>query len=58
MIDDENDGPIICFNCDAEFVVHTPYKMEDPVSYCPYCGSEVEGLDEDLDDDFFDDDVR
>jgi uncharacterized Zn finger protein (UPF0148 family) len=54
MLDDEQDGPIICYNCDAEFIVHTPYKTEESVCFCPYCGSEVEGDDEEMEDDLFD----
>lgn len=39
---EQDQEPHICFNCDAEFVVHTLYDMEEEVSFCPYCGSEVE----------------
>lgn len=42
--------PHICFECDAEFIVHTPYDMEESISFCPFCGSEVELDEDDLDD--------
>jgi rRNA maturation endonuclease Nob1 len=52
MLEHEQE-PHICFECDAEFVIHTPFDVDDPVSFCPFCGSEIESedLDEDLDDD-------
>lgn len=55
MLEDEEQGPILCYNCDEEFVIHTPYKTDAFVSFCPFCGSEVEGLDEEIEDDLFDD---
>lgn len=55
MLEDEEHGPIICYNCDEEFVIHTPYKTEAIVSFCPFCGSEVEDIDEEVEDDLFDD---
>lgn len=57
MIEQEQ-KPHICFECDSEFVVHTPYNDDQPISFCPFCGSEVE-LDEDESDEYddnFDDD--
>lgn len=54
MLEQEQE-PHVCFNCDAEFVVHTIYDVEDAVSFCPFCGSEIElsedELDEEIDDD-------
>lgn len=46
--------PIICYNCDEEFVVRTPYETDGDVCFCPFCGSEVdsEEYDEDDDDDY------
>jgi len=55
MIEVEQE-PHICFECDAEFVVHSAYAEDQPVSFCPFCGSEIEDeesfddLDEDEDD--------
>lgn len=43
--------PHICFECDAEFVVHTPFDNEEPVSFCPFCGSEVDPTEDELMDD-------
>lgn len=48
----------LCYECDAEFSVNA--ESEDAlVSFCPYCGSELE-LDEqdDDDDDEEDDDLE
>lgn len=42
--------PHICFECDAEFIVHTPYDTEEIISFCPFCGSEVELDEDELDD--------
>jgi len=42
MLEQEKD-PQICYNCDEEFVVQTPYDTEATVAFCPFCGSEVEG---------------
>lgn len=40
-----------CYECDEEFTVQSTYDTEDPVSFCPYCGSEIEHeeIDDDLD---------
>lgn len=54
MIENEPE-PHICFECDAEFIIHTPYDVVDPVSFCPFCGSEVEATEEELEDDELDD---
>jgi len=48
MLEQERE-PAICYECDTEFVVHTPYEDDHTVSFCPFCGSEVE-VDSDLDD--------
>lgn len=47
---------LTCYECTAEFSVQPAYDIEDLVSFCPYCGSEIEheeddDYDEDLDDD-------
>lgn len=43
----------LCYECDTEFTVST--ESEDAlVSFCPYCGSELEH--EDDDEDYDDDD--
>lgn len=42
----------ICYECDSEFMVHAPYDQENTVSFCPYCGSEIENeadFDEEVD---------
>jgi Zn finger protein HypA/HybF involved in hydrogenase expression len=45
------DEPISCFNCEAEFTIDTPDN--EPPSFCPFCGSELFEIeeDDDLDDD-------
>lgn len=53
MIEKDQD-PHICYNCDEEFVIHTPYDTEAAVSFCPFCGSEVEDSDIVDEDDFED----
>lgn len=50
MLEEESE-PVVCFNCEAEFVVHTPYEQEEQVNFCPFCGSEVEGEEDGIDDD-------
>lgn len=40
--------PLLCYNCDAEFTVHTIYETDVDVCFCPYCGSEIEGTEEDF----------
>lgn len=48
-----------CFDCDQEFSVQSVYESESEVSFCPYCGCELE-YEEDEDDlgAFDDDDFR
>lgn len=41
--------PHLCYACDSEFVVDTLYESELPVSFCPFCGSEVGETDDDFD---------
>jgi len=50
MVDLLEDEPHICFECDSEFVIHTPFDANQPVSFCPFCGSELEDVDEEFDD--------
>ena len=45
MIEQESQ-PHVCYNCDEEFIVSTPYETEAIVEFCPFCGSDVE-VDED-----------
>ena len=52
MIEREQEQPHICLECDAEFVVHTPFETDDQVSFCPFCGSEVDPTEDELDEDF------
>ncbi len=47
---ERDEEPLVCYACDSEFIVHTLYDTETPVSFCPYCGSEVEGEDEEFED--------
>lgn len=47
MIEQEKEAHI-CYSCDEEFVVNTPYETEATVDFCPFCGSEVEGSEDDL----------
>ena len=47
MIEQEKEAHI-CYSCDEEFVVNTPYETEATVEFCPFCGSEVEGTEDDL----------
>lgn len=54
MIQEED--PILCFNCDAEFNVTSSY--DDPIAFCPHCGSEIEGMDDEDTEDLFDDEDR
>lgn len=59
MLEEESE-PVVCFECDAEFIVHTPYQRDssEQICFCPFCGSEVEGEEDDLDEedqDEFDD---
>lgn len=46
MIEQEKE-PHVCYSCDEEFIVQTPYETEAVVEFCPFCGSEVE-IDEDV----------
>lgn len=52
--------PFNCYECDSEFFVFPAYEdaATNAVSFCPYCGSEIEDEQyegEDVDDDFFKD---
>jgi len=44
---------INCYDCGSEFNVHPSFDIEEPVSFCPYCGGEIE---HEQDDDFDDTD--
>lgn len=46
-----------CYECDAEYSVDSIFETDDPVSFCPYCGSEIEHEEED-DDELDDEDFR
>ena len=48
MIEHEKE-PHTCYNCDEEFIVHTPTETKSEVAFCPFCGSDIEDFDEDLD---------
>ena len=47
----------ICYNCDEEFEIKSAYETESEVSFCPFCGSELD-YEEDEDDDLDDEDYR
>jgi rRNA maturation endonuclease Nob1 len=32
-----------CYECGAEFAVEPEFDIDDAVSFCPYCGNELEG---------------
>lgn len=38
----EEDETHTCFECDAEFIVHATYDTDNVVSFCPFCGSEMD----------------
>jgi len=40
-----------CSNCDAEFSVYPNFEAEELISFCPYCGSELDYDDSDEEDD-------
>ena len=48
-----------CFECGAEFSITTAFEEEDfeVVSFCPFCGSEME-LEEDDEDDIPEEDEQ
>jgi uncharacterized Zn ribbon protein len=51
---DQNSEPHICYECDAEYVVTTPYD-DISVAFCPFCGAETadnEDLEEDDEEDY------
>jgi hypothetical protein len=52
MIGDDKDIQM-CRTCDAEFVVDG-YNIDEPISFCPYCGS-VMGEDH-MEEEFYDED--
>jgi transcription initiation factor IIE alpha subunit len=55
MIEQEQE-PQMCYECDEEFVVHSSYDTQSQVSFCPFCGSEMDITDEDADEVDSDDD--
>lgn len=44
-----------CFNCDSEFEIKPLYDTELDVTFCPFCGSELE---EEIEDEIDDEDYR
>lgn len=54
MIEKEQEAHF-CYECEAEFIIHTPYNTDQLISFCPFCGSEIENLNEDFDEDEEDD---
>jgi uncharacterized Zn finger protein (UPF0148 family) len=53
-----NNDPVYCDNCDSEFIVVQTEDYEQDIAFCPFCGSEVNGIEEyDEDDsDLYDED--
>jgi rRNA maturation endonuclease Nob1 len=48
-----------CYECGAEFTVQPSFDIDEPISFCPYCGSEIEHEEEEDDlDDLEDEDYR
>lgn len=50
-----------CYECDTEFTVvqvNTGPEVEESISFCPYCGSEMdlEEEDDDLDEEYYEED--
>lgn len=48
----------ICLNCDEEFEVKSLYETESKISFCPFCGEDIEEDDEDDDENLDDEDYR
>lgn len=49
LVLDEQNEHTQCFNCDAEFKVHSLFDEDvEPtaVLFCPFCGEELDGIDE------------
>ena len=42
--------PHVCYECDSEFFVFPTYEESEvgEISWCPYCGSELEAAAEDI----------
>lgn len=54
QLEDYLDGdPILCENCDTEFLVTQTEDYDQDVAFCPFCGSEIDGY---IDDEDFEDD--
>lgn len=55
-----SDRQHFCYECDSEFTVEQVTKgleLEENISFCPFCGSEMDyEEDEDDSDDYFEDD--
>ena len=46
----------VCSVCSADFTVEG-YNIDEPVSYCPYCGSFIDPEhDQEFDEEFYDED--
>lgn len=55
MIPDDEPEVHICYACESEFAIHTPYETDNSISFCPFCGSEIDTDIDDEDDDEEDD---
>lgn len=49
MFQYDEEEPIVCYNCDAEFNVSRTDGSDEAVAFCPYCGYDMEE-DEDYED--------
>jgi hypothetical protein len=51
MLDLKESVEHVCYECDAEFIVEPVGETDDIISFCPFCGSELdlEDLDEEED---------
>lgn len=47
-----------CLDCDEEFTVSSIYESESEVSFCPFCGCELEYEEDDDFDELDDEDYR
>jgi len=55
-------SPHVCYECDSEFFIFSTYEDSEvgEVSFCPYCGSELESIEEDdyMEEDYLEEDDK
>lgn len=44
-----------CRMCEAEFTIEG-LNIDEPIAFCPYCGSGIEEIDEEFEEEFYDED--